>query len=102
MAEGRIPQQDDPDVQVFEWYIDAYKELCTCKRDDASAIPFTSIVEYFKIYGEGDFDEFLYIMRRMDNTLIESIKNKSKQKSQGKNDGGSSTANNSKIRHPRK
>jgi len=57
----------------------------TCKSAEASSIPFTSIVEYFKIYGEGeDFDDFLYIIRQMDMALIE-FEQKKLKKSQGKN-----------------
>jgi hypothetical protein len=46
-------------------------EVSTC-RQDGGPIPFTSLVEYFKIYGEdGDeFDDFLHILRAMDSTLL--------------------------------
>lgn len=48
----------------------------------ASAIPFTAIHEYFKIFGSGDFEEFLYYIRLMDDALmqLESAKQGGKQK----------------------
>lgn len=49
---------------------------------DIGAIPFTSIVEYFRIYKLGEFDDFLYIIRALDNTLLEL--NREKQKSSEK------------------
>jgi len=38
---------------------------------EIQSIPFTAVVEYFNIYGLADFDEFLYIIRRMDNSFLE-------------------------------
>lgn len=35
-------------------------------------IPFSSIVEYSKIYEVGDFDEFNYVIRQMDDAYIKS------------------------------
>lgn len=34
-------------------------------------IPFTAIAEYFRIYELDDFDEFAYIIRRMDSVFLE-------------------------------
>lgn len=34
-------------------------------------IPFTAIVEYSKIYGVHDFDDFVFVIRRMDNVFLE-------------------------------
>ncbi len=34
------------------------------------AIPFTAIVEYSRVYELGDFDEFFYIIRALDNTFL--------------------------------
>lgn len=42
-------------------------------------IPFTAIVEYFKIYPSGEFDEFLYVIRRMDKTFIDFESSKTKK-----------------------
>lgn len=35
-------------------------------------IPFTAIVDYFNIYGLSDFDDFSYVIRRMDKVYLES------------------------------
>jgi hypothetical protein len=35
-------------------------------------IPFTAIVEYSKIYEIEDFEEFLYLIRRMDAAFIKA------------------------------
>lgn len=34
-------------------------------------IPFTAIVEYSRIYELDDFEDFSYIIRRMDSTFLE-------------------------------
>lgn len=53
----------------FRYYIDAFKELSTC-RGESGSIPFTAIVEYYKVFGIGSFEEFLFIIREMDDELI--------------------------------
>lgn len=35
------------------------------------ALPFTAIVEYYQIYPLGEFQDFHWIMRRMDSTFLE-------------------------------
>lgn len=40
-------------------------------------IPFTSIVEYSKLYEVDDFEEFLYVIRAMDNTYLSLESSKS-------------------------
>jgi len=84
-----------PDTSAFIYYIDAFKELISCKTSETASIPFTSIVEYFKIYGaEDSFDDFLYIMRQMDMTYIQ-FENERIKKSQGnKNGSGKRIKNN--------
>jgi hypothetical protein len=44
-------------------------ELSTC-RGMSNRIEFTAIVEYYTLFGIGSFEEFLYIIREMDNELI--------------------------------
>lgn len=44
-------------------------------------IPFTAIVEYFKLFGVGDFEEFLYFIRVMDNTFLNLEYDRDKKKS---------------------
>lgn len=73
MADGKIAAKDlSPNVEPFKFYRDAFIELSTC-RGGNGPIPFTSIVEYFKIYGDGEeeFDDFIHIIRVMDNKLLE-------------------------------
>jgi hypothetical protein len=83
-----------PDTSAFLYYIDAFKELISCKTSETASIPFTSIVEYFKIYGADDsFDDFLYIMRQMDSVYIE-FENERLKKSQGKNNGSTKSSKN--------
>jgi hypothetical protein len=45
---------------------------------DNGPIPFTSIVEYFRIYRIGEFEDFLYIMRLLDNSILEWSREKNK------------------------
>jgi hypothetical protein len=54
---------------------------------DIGPIPFTSILEYFRVYELGEFDDFLYIMRLLDNTLLEL--SREKNKASGKDSGKS-------------
>lgn len=73
MNRGFIPAEDtEPDVSGLEFYLDAFRELSTSRPSglDIGAIPFTAIAEYFRIYELEDFDEFAYIIRRMDNTFL--------------------------------
>ena len=59
---------------------------------DVGAIPFTAIADYFRIYQiDGDFDEFLSIIRMMDELYLEFNANESKKKVKEK-DGGQRTA----------
>lgn len=47
-------------------------------------IPFTAIVEYYKIYPMGEFEEFHFIIRSMDDTLMRLSRTKeTKQKDGG-------------------
>ncbi len=61
-----------PEVEPFRFYIDAFNELGTSRPVGmgVSAISFTAIVEYFRIYPTDSFEEFHYIIRRMDNFLL--------------------------------
>lgn len=84
-ADGNLrPEDVAPNVDGFDLYVKAFRELNTCRPSGfgVAAIPFTAIVEYAKVYGipEEDFDEFLYVIRRMDEvyTDIESKKQGSK------------------------
>lgn len=59
---------EPPNIMFLEFYMHAFNELCTCRS--ASHIPFTAIVEYANIYSIEDFEEFLYVIRVMENKLI--------------------------------
>ncbi len=41
-------------------------------------IPFTAIIDYFNIYELSDFDDFSYVIRRMDKVYLESNNQESK------------------------
>ncbi len=66
------PEDLEPEIWQFEFYLDAFAELASCRVNGMGlgAIPFTAIVEYSKIYSVGDLQEFIYIIRRMDNELL--------------------------------
>ncbi len=61
-----------PTITGLEFYVTAFKELSSCRpvTMSAGAIPFTAILEYFKVYPVGDFDEFLWIIRLMDSEYL--------------------------------
>lgn len=83
------PEDIAPDVQGFDFYLDAFRELSTCRAGGfgVTPIPFMAIVEYAKIYGidEDEFQEFLDIIRRMDSEFIKLENESSKKKT---NNGG--------------
>jgi hypothetical protein len=80
LEKGKIAKEDlQPNVELFAHYRDAFLELCTCRIGSGDGpIPFTSVLEYFKIYGSPleDFDEFLYVIRSMDSKLLDLISKK--------------------------
>lgn len=52
-------------------------------------IPFTAIVEYFRVFNvQDDFDDFHYLIRRMDNALLKAESDKEKAKSVAKESNG--------------
>ena len=87
LSEGKIkPENMQPNVEPYAFYRDAFIELCTCKEANESSIPFTSIVEYFNIYGEHeDFEDFIYVIRSMDNAMIEASAKKKEAKNGTRN-----------------
>lgn len=46
----------------------------------AGPIPFTAVVEYSRIYDVGDFYDFLFFIRQMDEELLKLIDQESKKK----------------------
>lgn len=80
------PDQLEPEITGLEFFLDAFRELSTSRQSGFSigAIPFTAIVEYFSIYEiDGDFDEFIYVIRRMDSVFLELNAEDMKKKPQG-------------------
>lgn len=101
LSEGKIsPQNIKPEIEPFIFYVDAFAELNTCRPLGEGPIPFTSIAEYFKIYGEGeDFDEFIYIIRSMDSTFL---KVNSKKRTSPNGSGTTNTKNSNTGRRSRR
>ena len=77
------PEDMEPDIGPFDFFIDAFRELSSCRVNSMSLgpIPFTAIVEYSKLFDVGDFSEFLYYIRAMDNVLLGLDNDKQKSKS---------------------
>lgn len=74
MADGFLKPEDlEPEITGFEFYLEAFKELSTSRPAGLglSPIPFTAIHDYFKIYELQDFDEFTYVIRRMDYAFLD-------------------------------
>jgi hypothetical protein len=55
-----------------------------------SPIPFTAVVEYARLYGVGDFHEFLDVIREMDSELLQ-LENKKQSTQTKKNSDGNKT-----------
>ncbi len=68
------PEDLEPSTDGLDFYVDAFRELSSCRPGglDLQAIPFTAIAEYSRIYELGDFDDFAWIIRLMDNVFLES------------------------------
>ena len=93
----------EPDVGPFSIYLEAFYELGTCRVSGLAEgpIPFTAMVEYFKIYRIGNFEEFKYLIRRMDNTYLEIQSKKAEKNSKAGAKSGTkhtSKTNNNKSR----
>jgi hypothetical protein len=74
LQKGSLSENDkEPNVGYFNWYLEAFKELSSCRSIGMilGPIPFTAIVEYSRIYEVEDFDEFLYVIRRLDDKFME-------------------------------
>ena len=83
---GFLKESDyPPDLGPFDYYLEAFRELSTCRPSSMgiAAIPFTSIHDYYILFGVGDFAEFLYIIRLMDKFFMDTAK-----KSQGAKPNG--------------
>ncbi len=86
LSQGKIAPKDMmPNIEPFVFYRDAFAELSSCRHEEGP-IPFTSIVEYFRIYDDGgeDFEDFIYIIRAMDTKLLEVMAAKRKSEERKK------------------
>lgn len=93
-------EDKEPEIGPFIWYFDCFRELSSCRSIGMAVgpIPFTAVVEYSRIYGVEDFEEFLYLIRRMDDKFLELESKKASVNSGSTNSGKN---NNSKGRHKR-
>lgn len=61
-------------MSAFEFYIEAFRELSTCRLGGMglTPIPFSAILEYSRMVGldQEDTDDLLYFIRKMDNMFI--------------------------------
>jgi len=67
------PEDREPDTTGFDFYFDAFSELSTTRPIGLGLgpIPFTAIAEYSRLYELPDFDDFAYVIRRMDRVFLE-------------------------------
>ena len=66
------PEQQEPQVGPFQFYIEAFYELSSCRVSSMALgpIPFTAIVEYARLFDLSEFEDFHYYIRAMDNALL--------------------------------
>jgi hypothetical protein len=69
---GKIrPEDEEPEIEPFQFYVEAYYELSTCRSGlSISAIPFSAINDYAIIYNVEDFEEFRYYIRAIDAAIL--------------------------------
>ena len=67
-----IDRGEEPNIFGLDLYIDAFTELGTCRQSGfgLAPIPFTAILEYCNLYSIENKEEFSFLIRRMDNTLL--------------------------------
>jgi hypothetical protein len=95
--------QTIPNVDAFALYTEAFVELNTCRPQGfgPAPIPFLAILEYAKLYEIEDTEEFIYIIRTMDNAYMsKQEKPKDVNKTSSKTDNNRSSGQNG--RKPRK
>lgn len=75
------PKDEEPCISGLEYYWEAWRELSTCRPVGMGLgpIPFTAMKEYFDIYPSGEFVEFHYIMRRLDDSFLLMEEDKKKK-----------------------
>lgn len=62
----------EPEIGPFFIYTEYFRELSTCRPSGMglAPIPFTDIYNFAKIKEIEDFDEFLYLMRCLDDAYL--------------------------------
>ena len=77
---NRIQEKDKrPNLLELDYYVEAFLELSTCRdASNGSPISFTDIVTYANIFDVGDLEEFIHIIRAMDNEYLLNLRKKSK------------------------
>lgn len=75
----------EPPVENFKFYIEAFRELSSCRVNTMAVgpIPFTAIVEYYKVFGIEDFEDFHYYIRLMDDKFVRLDAEKTATKMKG-------------------
>ena len=71
-----------PELGPLQFYTDCFNELSTC-RGMGGPIPFTSIVEFARIYEIDDFEDFNIIIRMIDDFYLAANEKKVNNASQG-------------------
>ena len=104
VSDGALKKEEDlpPSAQEFQFYWDAFEELCTARPSglSASPIPFTAIIDYCRIYDIEDFRGFKLLMRRLDQVYID-LNNAASKSEEGKQRRGSKSNKNSSNKNGR-
>lgn len=84
MVERKLIKGEDlePEIGPMSFFIDAFREISSCRQFGfgVGPLPFTAIVEYSRLYDVGDLDEFLYFMRRLDDSYLGLVKQDQERK----------------------
>jgi hypothetical protein len=73
MVRGALKEKDmEPTVSGFEFYIESFFELSTCRSAGMGEgpIPFTAIIQFATLYEVDDIEDFNYVIRKMDNAYL--------------------------------
>lgn len=75
-SQGRIrPEAKKPEIYGLDFYTWCFWELNTT-RNQMAPISFLNIHKFAKILNIHDFDEFLYLIRRMDTVYLDNAEKK--------------------------
>lgn len=85
LAQGRLQEKHlEPKLDELKYYILAFFEIGSCRTDNGP-IPFTAVVQYAQIYNQYDFDDFLYIIRVLDERYLSNLKTKMEKQANANN-----------------